>query len=83
MGQKRIRHSADFTTKVALEAVKGLKTVNELAPQYQLSPMKISQWKRQVMAKAKELFGSAHRAGSSIIFLWCVYGGRSNMNICI
>ena len=31
MGKKRIRHSADFKAKVALEALKGLHTVNELA----------------------------------------------------
>ncbi len=34
MGQKRIRRRANVKTKVALEAVKDLKTVNELAPQY-------------------------------------------------
>lgn len=63
MGQKRIRHSADFKAKVALEALKGLKTVNELATQYQVHPTQISQWKRQVTVKAKELFGSATRSG--------------------
>ncbi len=63
MGQKRIRHSADFKAKVALEALKGLKPVNELATQYQVHPTQISQWKRQVTAKAKELLGSAARHG--------------------
>jgi len=63
MGQKRIRHSADFKAKVALEALKGLKTINELATQYQVHPTQISQWKRQVTVKAKELFGSATRSG--------------------
>ena len=33
MGKKRVRHSAEFKAKVALEAVKGLTTVNELASQ--------------------------------------------------
>jgi len=33
MGKKRVRHSAEFKGKVALEALKGLKTVNELASQ--------------------------------------------------
>ena len=32
-GKKRVRHSAEFKAKVALEAMKGLKTVNELAGQ--------------------------------------------------
>ena len=48
MGKKRIRHSAEFKAKAALEALKGLKTVNELAGQYQVHPTQISQWKRQV-----------------------------------
>ncbi len=37
MGKKRIRHSGDFKAKVALEALKGLKPVNnELASLYQV-----------------------------------------------
>jgi transposase-like protein len=48
MGKKRVRHSAEFKAKVALEALKGLQTVNELAGQYQVHPAQISQWKRQV-----------------------------------
>lgn len=31
MGKKRVRHSAEFKGKIALEALKGVKTVNELA----------------------------------------------------
>ncbi len=36
MGKIRVRHCVEFKAKVALEALKGLKTVNELARQYQL-----------------------------------------------
>lgn len=46
MGEKRVRHSADFKAKVALEALKGVKTVNKLASQYQVHPTQINQWKR-------------------------------------
>lgn len=56
MGKKRVRHSAEFKGKVALEALKGLKTVNELAGQYQIHPTQISQWKRQVQGHVNELF---------------------------
>jgi len=58
MGKKRVRHSAEFKGKVALEALKGVKTVNELAGQYQIHPTQISQWKRQVQGRVKELFGN-------------------------
>jgi len=57
MGKKRVRHSAEFKGKVALEALKGVKTVNELAGHYQLHPTQISQWKRQVQGHVNELFG--------------------------
>ncbi len=41
---------------MALEALKGMKTVNELASQYQVHPTQISQWKRQVHGRVNELF---------------------------
>ena len=63
MGKKRIRHSADFKAKVALEALKGLKTVNELASLYQIHPTQVSQWKRQVHTGAKELFATGQGKG--------------------
>ena len=56
MGKKRVRHSAEFKGKVALEAIKAVKTVNELAGQYQVPPTQISQWKRQVQERVNELF---------------------------
>jgi transposase-like protein len=63
MGKKRVQHSADFKAKVALEALRGLKTVNELASLYQVHPTQISQWKRQVQGEAKELFTTASGKG--------------------
>ena len=64
MGKKRVRHSAEFKAKVALEALKGLKTANELAGQYQVHPTQISQWKRQVQGGARELFAGARGKGA-------------------
>jgi len=63
MGKKRVRHSAEFKAKVALEALKGLQTVNELAGQYHVHPTQISQWKRQVQGGARELFAGARGMG--------------------
>lgn len=56
MSRKRKRHSADFKAKVALEAIKGLKTSSELASEYQVHPTQISQWKRQLLESLPELF---------------------------
>lgn len=63
IGKKWIRQSAKFKAKVALEALKGPKTVNELAGPYQVHPTPISQWKGQVQEGARELFASARGKG--------------------
>ena len=65
MGKKRVRHSAEFKGKVALEALKGVQTVNELAGHYQIHPTQISQWKRQVQGRVKELFGKGQEKGQA------------------
>lgn len=62
MSQKRKRHSAEFKAKVALEAVKGLKTSSELAREYQVHPTQISQWKRQLLDTLPEVFRSGKAA---------------------
>lgn len=58
MTQKRKRHSADFKAKVAIEALKGIKSANELASEFAIHPVQISQWKRQLQSGAKELFAN-------------------------
>lgn len=57
MTTKRKRLSGEFKAKVALEAPKGLKTVNEVAAGYGVHPTQVSQWKRQLGAEAKEIVG--------------------------
>ncbi|MBT7443192.1 MAG: transposase, partial [Methylococcales bacterium] len=48
MPNKRKRHSSEFKAKVALEAIKGLKTSSKIASDYQVHPGQISQWKKQL-----------------------------------
>lgn len=57
MGVKRKCHSQEFKARVALEAVREMKTIGELASQYQLHPTQIRQWKAQLSKGAPELFG--------------------------
>ena len=47
----RRRFSADFKAKVALEAIRGERTITELATKYQLHPNQITKWKRQAIEK--------------------------------
>jgi transposase-like protein/predicted GIY-YIG superfamily endonuclease len=55
---KRKQHSAQFKAKVALEATKGQKTVNQLASEYGVHPTQISHWKRQLQEGVQEIFSS-------------------------
>jgi transposase-like protein len=55
---QRKRHSADFKAKVALEAIKGLKTVNELSSNYGIHASQINQWKNQMLDELPGIFSS-------------------------
>ena len=55
---KRKQHSAQFKARVALEALKGQKTVNQLAGEYGIHPTQISHWKRQLQDGVQEVFSS-------------------------
>lgn len=52
----RKRHNAEFKAKVALEAAKEIKTLNEIASQYEVHPGQISQWKKQLLESMAGLF---------------------------
>ena len=49
MSVHRKRYSAEEKTRVALEALKGQKTLNELAAEYGMHPSQITQWKKQAV----------------------------------
>jgi putative transposase len=61
MSGKRRRHSAAFKAKVALEAARQTKTVAELAKTFQVHPVQISQWKKQLLEGAESLFRDGRR----------------------
>ena len=52
----RRRFTAEFKAKVALEAIRGERTISELATKHQLHPNQITQWKRQAIDKLAEVF---------------------------
>lgn len=49
-------YGADFKAKVALEAVRESKTLNELSQEFGVHPVQISQWKKELLQRASELF---------------------------
>jgi putative transposase len=60
MGQTRKKHSKEFKAKVAVEAVKGVHSLSELAARYKVHPTQIAQWKRQLLEKAPVAFERGH-----------------------
>lgn len=62
MKRHRKTHSGTFKAKVALEAIKEQRTLNELAGHFEVHPSQVVQWKQRLVAGASDLFnGGAHR----------------------
>jgi len=61
MSKKRRNHSATFKAKVALDAIKGEKTLSALATQYEIHPTQIQQWKKQLLEGSKDVFGASEK----------------------
>jgi len=56
MSKGRRNFSNEFKAKVALEAIKGYKSLNELAREYQVHPNEISNWKKEILENLPEIF---------------------------
>jgi transposase len=66
MARKRRLFEASFKARVALDAVRGLKTVSELAALHKVHPSQITAWKKQLQEGAGTLFeGPASKADKS------------------
>lgn len=55
--------TAAFKKKVALEAMKGDKTINEIAQQYGVHPVQVGKWKKELLDGAESLFEKRQRKG--------------------
>ena len=61
MGKQRRQFGAGFKAKVALEAIKGQRTVQEIASTFSVHPNQVAQWKRQALENLTELFADGRR----------------------
>jgi len=55
---RRRRFTADFKAKVALEALRGDRTIQEIAARHKVHPNQVSTWKRQAMDGLGEVFSN-------------------------
>jgi transposase len=62
-GKKRRVNSAEFKDKVGLEAVRRVKTINEIAQEHDMHPQLVTQWKKEILENAGALFTVAESTG--------------------
>lgn len=67
--KSRRKHSPAFKAKVALEAVRGERTVAELAQLYEVHPSQIADWKRLLLERAADVFGAPPATTAPVVDL--------------
>jgi putative transposase len=56
MARTRRRFDCGFKAKVAVEAIRGLRTISEIAQQFKVHPNQVTLWKKQLLAGAEHVF---------------------------
>jgi transposase len=56
MKKKRRTHSPEFKARVAMEALKGIKPVHQIASENEIHPVQVSQWKKELQEGMSEIF---------------------------
>lgn len=62
---KRKRYTGAFKAKVGLEALMGVKTVGQIAREYEVHPVQVTQWKAVIRQRLPDLFESARSEGQA------------------
>ena len=58
MKAKRKRHEPEFKARVAIEALKNVKTIQQIAKEYDIHPVQVSDWKKKMLDGAADVFSS-------------------------
>jgi transposase-like protein len=80
--RKRRNHSPEFKAKVAMAAIKGDRTLAEMAQQFDVHPNQITDWKTQLMERSSVVFGdtTAKEKGPDILAMEAKIGRLSLEN---
>jgi len=65
MKAKRRRHEPEFKARVALEAIKGIKTIQQIAKDFDVHPVQVSDWKKTMLEGASDVFTSGKSKNKS------------------
>ena len=65
MKAKRRRHEPEFKARVALEAIKGIKTIQQIAKDFEVHPVQVSDWKKTMLEGASDVFTSGKSKNKS------------------
>ncbi len=61
----RRNHAGHFKAKVALTALRGDQTLTEIAQHFEVHPNQVTEWKRQLLERAADVFGAWASAGQA------------------
>jgi len=61
MKAKRKRHEPEFKARVALETIKGIKTVQQIAKEFEVHPAQVTDWKKKMLEGAADVFSSGKK----------------------
>ncbi len=61
MKRNRRKHSAEFKVRVALETIKGMKTVSEIVKEFEIHPVMVGKWKNEMLDRMSELFETKNK----------------------
>jgi putative transposase len=61
MKDRRNKFTGEFKTRIALEAIKGLRTVSEISSEYGVHPHQITQWKKQALEGLPDILSDKRR----------------------
>ncbi len=64
MKRTRRQYGADWKAKIALEAIKGQRTVQQIASHYEIHPNLVTHWKKELLEGAAEIFSNGQGAAA-------------------